>query len=581
MLYKKIFFLLFLLFAFQVHANADKAHLYLLNIDKVGPTLLDKIKQHQSVEWWIEMGDRMIVATDTKTNPALPGYFHVISGLNDTDVSELALQAFGHCEHGADNQVKHSALTPVFAQGSFQLVKPDKEVMQNQALKDQLFAHHSVFPIQKNSVLAYQYQNRFQVQASAFDPAMDQLLQQVDKNRWFDQVEYLSSLNRQLESDLITAGEWIEQKFENLGLTTSRVSHTLYRGFSIVGFKKGTVRPDDWYVIGGHLDSRNSTWDDSLDSPGAEDNASGCSGVMEVANVFSQYETEASVLFMCFTAEEYGNLGSQLLVADMGQNNTLQNIKAMLNMDMISYRRGDSNRVQGSVLLDEHLFLINQVAENGELYTDLNWQISVESWLTDYLSFAERGVPASTSSIPAPRGYFGYHTTNDLAEHLDADFGASVIKANLATLAQLSGLDLSASSGFSIVPGHSGLWYDAKKPGHGVTIEVLEDNRMLAVWYTYGTDGKPLWLLGVGDYTDTTANLAVTYIDEGAFPPSLIPDNPTIKEWGSFEIEFSDCSTAEFMWSPNADNNVPAGSMSLTQLSRIAGLNCEDGSNAF
>lgn len=114
-----------------------------------------------------------------------------------------------------------------------------------------------------------------------------------------------------LEADLTLAGTWLENKFSNLGLTTSQLSlHSSYRGNNILGFKQGTTRADDWYVVGAHLDSRNATWNDNLPSPGAEDNASGCSGVLEMAHVISPYDTEASILFMCFIEEESGLLGS-------------------------------------------------------------------------------------------------------------------------------------------------------------------------------------------------------------------------------------------------------------------------------
>ena len=569
--HKLIVHLLLLCF-FQVAMSSEKARLSLLDIDKIGPTLLNKIKQEAAVEWWLEMGDRMVVASDTKTQ--LPAYFNVISSVKDVETSSLAIQQFGHCDHSQGRNISHPQLSPVFAQGSFQLVRIPDQVQSNQSLKDQFFKHSTVDSFEKNAVLAFQYENRFQ--AGDADPTMQTLVQQIDKNRWFSQVEYLTGLDRMLESDLIIAGGWLEQRFADLGLTTSRIDHALYRGFNILGFKQGTSRPDDWYVVGAHLDSRNQNFNDALPSPGAEDNASGCSGVLELANVLSQYDTEASILFMCFVGEERGLLGSQLVVTELQQQGTFQNVRAMFNLDMISYRRGDDNEVVASAPVEGYRAMVNALAENGTMYTALDWQVAIFNAATDHLSFSREGVTAVTTNIPAPRSYFGYHTVNDLSENLDPDYAADVLKANLATLADVAGLDLSALQGFSIVPGHSGLWYDPNKLGHGVTIEILDDNRIVAIWYTYDAEGNPAWLLGVGTFTETQASLEVTYIQQGAFPPSLIPDDAAVDTWGSFQIEFIDCSTISFSWAPDVALNLESGTMQLKQLSRVAGLTCQD-----
>ncbi|WP_395375493.1 M28 family metallopeptidase [Marinicella sp. W31] len=566
----------FLCICFSVQSSETK-DLYFLNIDKIGLQALNEIKQHQAVDWWLELGDKMVIAHDPKKGVAIPGYFDVVSSVENIDGNHLAVQSFGHCGDSNDEHAGHFALKPLFSEGKFNIVSSTQNTVSSQLFNQQLSVFDDIAPLQKNSVLSYQFENRNQLNKSLFDTSMDRFLQLVDGNRWYEQVEFLSGLNRQLEPDLIIAGEWIEQKYKALGLTSYRVDYALYRGFSVVGFKSGTTRPDDWYVVGAHLDSRNQDRDDTKASPGAEDNASGCSGVMEIANVISQFETEASIMFMCFAGHEgYGGSGgSRLLISDLEQDGTFQNIKAMLNLDMISYRRGDSTTVLGSVLVEEHLPLINQTAQNGALYTDLDWRIAVERWSTDYVPFAERGVPATTSSISAPRTYFGYHTVNDLAENLDPDFATGVIQANLATLAQQAGVDLSDIEGTQIVPAHSGLWYDPGKPGHGVTVEVLEDNRILAIWYTYNSKGQPAWLLGQGTYEINTANLDVSFIEQGAFPPSDIPDNLMVDAWGNFTIEFQDCTTAQFNWMPNDAQNLPSGSMTLKQLSRVAGLSCE------
>ena len=77
---------------------------------------------------------------------------------------------------------------------------------------------------------------------------------------------------------------------------------------------------------------------------GADDNASGVAGLLELAEWFSEHPVKRSLIFSCFGAEELGLLGS----ADFVKNPPvpLENIKAMINMDMIG-RMTDSVLVVG------------------------------------------------------------------------------------------------------------------------------------------------------------------------------------------------------------------------------------------
>ncbi len=69
----------------------------------------------------------------------------------------------------------------------------------------------------------------------------------------------------------------------------------------------GTKYPDEFIVLGGHFDSL--TW--VALEPRADDNASGTSGVIEIARILSQYEFDRAVIFCAFSGKEYGLHGSE------------------------------------------------------------------------------------------------------------------------------------------------------------------------------------------------------------------------------------------------------------------------------
>ena len=77
---------------------------------------------------------------------------------------------------------------------------------------------------------------------------------------------------------------------------------------------QGRIRPDDRFVVGAHYDSISGN---PFDAPGAEDNASGCAGVLEIARIFAANPPEATIHFVCYAGEEQGLHGSTAHVADL------------------------------------------------------------------------------------------------------------------------------------------------------------------------------------------------------------------------------------------------------------------------
>ncbi len=118
--------------------------------------------------------------------------------------------------------------------------------------------------------------------------------------------------------------------FQSFGLEVEL--HPFYYGgtyYNVVATQRGCTYPDSEYIIGGHYDSVNN--------PGADDNASGVAGVMEIARVLSQYPTQYTVRYIAFDLEELGLLGSDAYAQDHVEDD----IRGMISMDMIAYDAGD------------------------------------------------------------------------------------------------------------------------------------------------------------------------------------------------------------------------------------------------
>ncbi|MGO8984495.1 MAG: M28 family peptidase [Terriglobales bacterium] len=113
-------------------------------------------------------------------------------------------------------------------------------------------------------------------------------------------------------------------------------------------------KTDEYVIIGAHYDHLGRGNFDSLAPsqigqihPGADDNASGTAGVLELARLLAQYKGQLrrGILFLSFAGEELGLLGSAAWVKD--PTRPLDKAVAMLNMDMIGRIKDDKVYVGG------------------------------------------------------------------------------------------------------------------------------------------------------------------------------------------------------------------------------------------
>ena len=105
---------------------------------------------------------------------------------------------------------------------------------------------------------------------------------------------------------------------------------------NVVAFIEGIERPEEVVVISSHYDHEGIK--NGLIYNGADDNASGTTGVLLIAKAFAKAKKDGhgpkrSIMFVNFTAEEQGLLGSKYFIANPIL--PLENIVVNLNIDMI------------------------------------------------------------------------------------------------------------------------------------------------------------------------------------------------------------------------------------------------------
>ena len=179
-------------------------------------------------------------------------------------------------------------------------------------------------------------------------------------------------------------------------------------------------------VVGAHIDHLGRSTSGALDPEsrdairnGADDNASGTAAVLELARLFSARPTRRSLLFLNFSGEELGLLGSQYLVDHSPL--PLDSVVAMLNFDMVGRMRGDSLIVYGVATARE----MPAVLDSANARTGLSVRALGDGFgPSDHSSFFARNIPVLHFFTNL---HADYHRATDDADKINAPGAARVI----------------------------------------------------------------------------------------------------------------------------------------------------------
>jgi hypothetical protein len=175
---------------------------------------------------------------------------------------------------------------------------------------------------------------------------------------------------------------------------------------------------DEYVVVGAHLDHLGRGSANSMDPQagsairnGADDNASGSAAVMEVARILAADPPRRSVLFIHFSGEELGLLGSQYFVEHAPV--PVENVVAMLNFDMVGRLRDDKLIVYGVSTAEEMAAVLDSA--NVEPRLDVR-AIGDGFGPSDHSSFYGKGIPVLHLFTDL---HDDYHRATDDAERID------------------------------------------------------------------------------------------------------------------------------------------------------------------
>ncbi len=164
-----------------------------------------------------------------------------------------------------------------------------------------------------------------------------------------------------------------------------------YTTQNIVGYVKGKLYPDSFYVFTAHYDHLGQMGK-NVYFPGANDNASGTAMVMDLARYFSTDTTNQpnySIVFALVSGEEAGLYGSTYLASH--PLFPLENVKFLINLDMVG-TGSDGITIVNATKFKEQYNRLNDINK------EKNYLKAVvergESCNSDHCPFYEKGVPA-------------------------------------------------------------------------------------------------------------------------------------------------------------------------------------------
>jgi peptidase M28-like protein/PDZ domain-containing protein/PA domain-containing protein len=225
---------------------------------------------------------------------------------------------------------------------------------------------------------------------------------------------------------------WAEQKLpENTVSLSIDITRRSVPTYNVVATLEGSD-PNlkrEFIVIGAHYDGLGRGGESNSRAPGsnevhhgADDNASGVAGLLELARIFGAEKTKLrrSIVFIAFSAEETGLIGSNYYVNNPAV--PLADSVAMINMDMVGRLRDGKLSVGGIGTSAEFRKLVESLNGGARGFT---LQLSEDGFgPSDHSSFYAKQIPVLFFYTGT---HEDYHRPSDTAEKINYEGEAKVV----------------------------------------------------------------------------------------------------------------------------------------------------------
>ena len=358
---------------------------------------------------------------------------------------------------------------------------------------------------------------------------------------YVDDICTVSSADPYPKNNYSMAADYIASLFTDMGYTVQRETISLnggYTGDNIIVTKVGSLYPNDYIEVGAHLDSQPLT-------PGAGDDASGSTAIVEIARVLKDYPTKYSIRFLLYVGHEHGgyNQGSMYHLDQALARG--ERIKAGVMIDSIGWSDLDPACVEGypscTGLHSNDLWLNSSdaasmhianifaaVANDYSIPTYIDIAPAGATW-SENRSYQDHGLPVVLSVGGTPYAAPGYHGTSpdggcsDTLDKLNRQNISLSTQVNVGALLRLDAEPMITISGNAGAPGVTLSYYD------GTNKTVTSDSSgayyipVLSNWSGTVTPSKPSYAFFPTSRTYTNVTVSLTAQDYTASTSDPIP----------------------------------------------------------
>ncbi len=215
--------------------------------------------------------------------------------------------------------------------------------------------------------------------------------------------------------ELLNTNQYADLKTIDLNIESKVL--TKYINKNICAFVKGTKENDSVVVFTAHYDHLGGIGKKTF-FPGANDNASGVSMLLNLVKYFSENPPRYKTVFVFFAGEEAGLLGSKYFV----DNNTLdlKKIKFLVNLDLLG-TGSDGIMVVNATVFKSQFEKLKKVNDEKLLIKEIKQRGKAQN--SDHYWFSDKGVPCffiyTLGGIKAYHDVFDIEKTLPLTEYSD------------------------------------------------------------------------------------------------------------------------------------------------------------------
>jgi len=234
----------------------------------------------------------------------------------------------------------------------------------------------------------------------------------------------------------ILLGEYIFNELDsyNLSVEYKPWSFKKYSGNNVEATIQGVGTTDGIVIICAHYDSVDV-------SPGAEDDGSGVSSLLEIARIMSNFSYNSTVKFVFFSGEEQGAYGSEVYAKNSRENN--ENIRGVLCLDGVGYAiTEEDGNLMKHYANDQSSWMVDLSQEIADSYFDyINLEVIRLPHLaaSDHRSFVQEGFAGSF--VNKYRMNPNRHTSEDRIEYMNFSYLSKICKLSLGTFVKMADLN--------------------------------------------------------------------------------------------------------------------------------------------